>query len=306
MDNIISKKDSSQGKALAILMVLISHLGQKYGINHLSYFGTFGVTLFLFLSGYGLTISYKKNGLKDYFKKRYNKVLFPYELITIIWIFFDVIGQKKYSTKIYLLSFLGIDYTRSIDPTMWYVTFIILWYVIFYIIFKLSKKDSTRFTILNLFGLFFLIFVKSGILKEIAEPFSLHSITFPIGVGIALYEERIRQYINIKSKILIIILISICYLIAKKVMILYLPTMCLDLISLVLIIYILKYFNFKTLNFIGKYSYYIYLVEGYLIFRTKILTYINISSISIILYLAITFIIAFALSKIVNIKNIFA
>ena len=65
-------------KGIAILLVLIGHtFGSNYKL------GVFGVNLFLILSGYGIYKSFNKNGLKDYFKKKIEKVYIPYLLVTI-------------------------------------------------------------------------------------------------------------------------------------------------------------------------------------------------------------------------------
>lgn len=75
---MISKEDTQILKELAISMVIVQHLGQVFHIVALNPLGPIGVCIFLFISGYGLSCSYKKNGRNKYFSKRVLKVYIPY------------------------------------------------------------------------------------------------------------------------------------------------------------------------------------------------------------------------------------
>lgn len=68
---MISKEDTQLLKGLAILMVIVEHLGQVLHIAALNPLGPIGVCLFLFISGYGLSYSYEKNGRNGYLKKEF-------------------------------------------------------------------------------------------------------------------------------------------------------------------------------------------------------------------------------------------
>ena len=141
MKLLITKESTLEIKGIAILMVIIGHVSSRYGSSVLNYMGAFGVALFLFISGYGLVMSYNKNGLNNFFKKRFINVFIPYVAITTIWIIFDLIKGKIYSLKTYVLLLIGFDYNRTIDETMWYISIILLWYIIFYIIFKCTNNS---------------------------------------------------------------------------------------------------------------------------------------------------------------------
>lgn len=82
---MISKEDTQLLKGLAILMVIVEHLGQVLHIAALNPLGPIGVCLFLFISGYGLSYSYEKNGRNGYLKKRVLKVYVPYLVSVIIF-----------------------------------------------------------------------------------------------------------------------------------------------------------------------------------------------------------------------------
>jgi peptidoglycan/LPS O-acetylase OafA/YrhL len=66
----MSKEHFQYIKGLAILAVIIGHIGNFSGKARFTPLGGIGVALFLFCSGYGLTKSYEKNGLENYWMKK--------------------------------------------------------------------------------------------------------------------------------------------------------------------------------------------------------------------------------------------
>lgn len=63
---VISRKDSAIIKAIAILLILVQHIGQAFNIAVVNPLGPIGVFLFLFMSGYGLTCSIISKGREQY------------------------------------------------------------------------------------------------------------------------------------------------------------------------------------------------------------------------------------------------
>ena len=57
-------------KGFSILTVVWTHSGARLSVGGIQFIAGIGVALFLMCSGYGLEISYKKNGLKGFWKKR--------------------------------------------------------------------------------------------------------------------------------------------------------------------------------------------------------------------------------------------
>ena len=68
-------------KIICILCVVLQHYEQYMKISYLDplkYIGLFGVLGFFFLSGYGLSMSYKKDGNVDSFiNKRLTNIIWP-------------------------------------------------------------------------------------------------------------------------------------------------------------------------------------------------------------------------------------
>lgn len=66
--HLIAYEDTNIYKGVAILLVIICHVGNDF-TRLFTPLGGIGGAILLILSGYGLTCSYARNGLKDYWKK---------------------------------------------------------------------------------------------------------------------------------------------------------------------------------------------------------------------------------------------
>ena len=116
-------------KGLSILMVVWSHFGLVYGVESIQFLAGAGVSLFLICSGYGLEKSYSKNGLQNYWRKRIVKVAIPYWLLLLLQI---IINRPA----------LGIGYIKQflfINPTNWYLRYIVVCYFLYWIYKKISE-----------------------------------------------------------------------------------------------------------------------------------------------------------------------
>ncbi|MBS6711888.1 MAG: acyltransferase family protein [Ruminococcus sp.] len=59
-------------------------MGQYSNVNGIEYPAGVGVSLFLILSGYGLAMSYSKNGLAHYWTKKIQRVWIPYVFVQLV------------------------------------------------------------------------------------------------------------------------------------------------------------------------------------------------------------------------------
>lgn len=69
--NFLCKYSMTAIKGMAILIIIMGHLGNIFGVRVFNPLGSCGVAIFLFCSGYGLQKSYYKKNLKNYWKKRF-------------------------------------------------------------------------------------------------------------------------------------------------------------------------------------------------------------------------------------------
>ena len=86
-------------KGFAILTVVWAHSGAKLGVGGIQFIAGIGVALFLICSGYGLEISYEKNGLKGFWKKRLLGVCLPFWVVEFI----GLLASGAFSVKTYLV-----------------------------------------------------------------------------------------------------------------------------------------------------------------------------------------------------------
>lgn len=103
--------------------------------------GSSGVDVFCLLSGFGLFYSLEKNPkLSQYYKKRVIRVYIPFLLITIPgYLFFLKISIKKC-----LIKWTTLYLWVSGNDGTWFVSFIIVMYLLSPIIYKFYKSSSTR------------------------------------------------------------------------------------------------------------------------------------------------------------------
>lgn len=223
--------------------------------------GYVGVDIFLFLSGFGLTYSYKKNNLLSFYKHRLIR-LYPLYLICVCVIYF-INDKWNLIDLFYNLLTIGFYIDNGINRFDWYVESLFTLYIIFPLFFIYSK--------LKLFGVLLLLSVISIILYVIEMPwwydcFISRIPIFLLGIVCA----RFKLTLN---KIIILTIIGI---------ILFLP--CFNFISkflaasflvlpIFLIISSIQGINKKYLDFIsyfGKHSLEIYLANVLILYIYQI------------------------------------
>lgn len=88
-----SVKDTKPLRGLLACLIVICHVSFKFDSEHYGWpftsFGSAIVSVFLFLSGYGLTVSFEKKGneyLKGFIPRELKKLLPPFLIVSTIWI----------------------------------------------------------------------------------------------------------------------------------------------------------------------------------------------------------------------------
>ncbi|MBL4932620.1 acyltransferase family protein [Clostridium paridis] len=273
---------SNEIKGLGIFLVLAGHLSRNVGIHNMfvNQLGAQGVVLFLFISGFGLTKSYKKNGIDlNYIKKRFHTVLLPFSIVTSMWILINIfIKGKQYSVTFIFLSVLGIEPTKLIDTTMWYIEFIILWYIAFGIIFKFKIPKYIKLSLLFVVSIGFYLTKYNNPFDNMKYQFHVHAFIFPLGVFWGFYSKKIIDFL--KSKKILNIIMSLQFLVCIILVLVtynYLKNsdtayiiynLTVGMIFIMTLVFI-SYCGYKS-NFlikIGAISYFVYLFEG--VFREE-------------------------------------
>lgn len=176
----LTLQDTNVLKGLAICLMLIHHLfwiqnglyddiqiGNLFLVNVIGKMAKICVTIFVFLSGYGLMIqSERKAGvgsLRSFYTHRFKKLLFNYWLIWLVFVpisyfCFGMTFQNAYHTNIgwhlltdlFGLHSLIFSGTYCYNPTWWFYSCIIVLYLLFPLMFKMMKRDSLSLLLLTL------------------------------------------------------------------------------------------------------------------------------------------------------------
>lgn len=280
---MIDKQSTNELKGIAILLVVFGHLfvTQFLGLQNpaLKYLGAQGVAIFLILSGYGLTQSFLKKGLDSSFLiRRLKTVVLPYSLVTLIWIVIDSLYGQIYSLKTVLLSLVGFDLNLTLDATMWYISFILIWYFLFYFTFRFPLPNPLRVLLLFGYAYIFRYQIRSSITEQVYWEWGLHAFMFPAGVTWAFLSSRfnIRKWMIYPLAIVAVLsfgfyLFNVTnndsglgpYMVSNF-------SFALAIIALIIIFRELQ-IGFPPLRFIGSISYEIYLLEAVLMYKYSLL-----------------------------------
>ncbi|TGE33822.1 acyltransferase [Desulfosporosinus sp. Sb-LF] len=296
----MNKQSTEQLKGIAILLVVLGHLFVTKFINCSSlafgYLGAQGVAIFLVLSGYGLTTSFLKNGIdKGFLVRRLRAVLLPYSLVTMLWFMVDYFFKgKMYPIKTIVLSLIGFDFQLTMDATMWYITFILMWYLIYYVIFSLKLPNILRVGLL--FGLAYLFRYHSRVnfTELVYWQWGLHAIMFPLGALFALvrYPRLSDKTVNLGLGLFGIVGLGF-YIINLKDNGLGLGPYMLSnfafsaaTISLMILLERCGLYS-RLLRFIGSISYEIYLLEAVFMYKLNLPYVFPNKVLSLCLYIAV-------------------
>lgn len=253
------KSDTVALKAIAILFVLLGHM------NLLDSSGAWGVHIFLLLSGYGLEISYQRNGLRDYWKKRFKKVFVPYEAVILIALIVELIINTRCNVLSVLVSIVGFDFGYNIDPSMWYISYCFLLYAEFYIWKKVTNKVMKYIlpVLFILFNLLLSIIDKIGFITIWSSAAQVWIYTIDFYIGIMLVNRK-RPNEIIQN---IIIFCVAVYFVMRYGQLHYKADMVLFSFSAAILTIFLNFKlrlgEYKVMQKLGNISFYVYLVEGH-------------------------------------------
>lgn len=149
---------------IAMISVILYHMYCWPGENrHLSLFryGYIGVDIFLFLSGFGLCFSIEKNSKKQFYLNRFRRIIPLYWLQIMIGLVIVVVfGGGNFPIE-RLPSLVGLPVIeKGLPLSNWYVSAIILFYLLFPWLYKVVRKHplttliSTNITVLLLLIVF--------------------------------------------------------------------------------------------------------------------------------------------------------
>ena len=170
------------------------------------------VSLFLFYSGYGINLSFKKNGIK-YIKTLPIKSLIIYikfQLILLIFVMNNIILGKKITIKIYLFA---VIFKRGIGNSYWFAFTIIILYIYSFFSFILIRNQKYHF--LGIIFMTIICYFHANFIYKYYHPRKINSvdtiICFIIGFYYSFFQNYIDKIIMINDYIYFCILSICCF-----------------------------------------------------------------------------------------------
>lgn len=185
-------------KGFSILTVVWAHSGARLSVSGIQFTAGIGVALFLMCSGYGLEISYEKNGLKGFWRKRLLGVCLPFWMVELV----GLLVTETFTIQTYLLDFCFLKPATSYG---WFMGYIVICYLIFYAVKRLVKDRKMQMMIL--FGAFAGWFVLESVFFANPDmPFlrARQMLSFPTGVLLAMNKNEIDQMLTKTKNVLIL------------------------------------------------------------------------------------------------------
>ena len=139
-------------RALAILLIINSHLDSYYPVPYIGTGGSIGNSIFFFLSAFGLYVSQQNNNqyFRKWFSRRIGRI-YPSLWIVLILLYMPIMivrGKLSYST---VTTFIGYFFS----PPYWFLQALLVYYLLAFPLIKNLWKTN----ILVIMGMLSLIYI---------------------------------------------------------------------------------------------------------------------------------------------------
>lgn len=271
------KKQTMRLKGILAILIVMYHTKMNVVGGFIdTYWGYVIVSMFMFVTGYGLMASYTIKGevyLQTYFRHRFLKLFPPLALATTLFMIIESFaGHGSFINWYRYFKQTGIP---PIGPT-WYIYCIIFFYLFFYISMKIGKNKIKKIAILIILSLLFSTFIRN--VAKWDDFWWCSTFAFLVGVMYEICEKQLFQklsntnYLRIYSAILLGVLSGLAYLyyVYSNLQSLYLFINILPM-TLVVIIYNWGIPEGRIFTFLGSISYEIFIVHD--IFITFLYTF---------------------------------
>lgn len=273
-------KYRSQIYGILTLWIVLFHIYRQLGFpfncfvgNNILNYGNIGVDAFLFLSGYCLSLSFKReNNLINFYKKRFLRVLLPYLVISLpFFLWKSMVEIPNLSGGFNFLNFIkditGYSFWISGCQNAWFLHAILLLYIVFPAFFYICSK-GLKFAIALLFAFYSLIVILHFCSFAQASAVAWSRIpNFIIGIIASIYFSQIKFSKNASfASIILFILFFGIFPLEDLDFARPLSKWCLFALLVLPLLYVLKPIaKGKWLSYVGSLSFETYLVHVFLI-----------------------------------------
>ena len=187
MDYSLISKHRSAVMGFAALMILLFHFGaclydslQIPVVTAVLSRGNIGVDIFLFLSGIGLYCSMSKDSRPlPFYRRRISRVLIPALAVSLPYWFATDFLFKKTGAGMFLLDWTTLSFWTHGNRTVWYVSLLLVLYLLYPLIFRLQEKH-TGFIVLLMLLCYAAVFALFFLAREIYDKYEIASTRVPV------------------------------------------------------------------------------------------------------------------------------
>lgn len=274
-NDYLGVKSTTGLKGFLALGIVFHHLSQWVTtgeeFSNFSYMGTYIVSVFFFLSGYGLYIQNerKERYLDNFLVKRLSKILIPFIAISSIYLIYRSLNGQELTISFFVNLFKK---GSTVIYNGWFVNIIILIYIFFYISFKIFSNRTISILINTIL---IVVYIILAIRLEYGFWWYNSSLPFVLGLLWAKNKNYIDGILNKYYFIILVFITGLLFIshqysfILKKLYLVddfsYAFAANIDnVIFTIFFILIVRKIDFsnKYLLFLGKISFELYMIHG--------------------------------------------
>ncbi len=300
MNHYLSANNTKSLKGIMAIAVVFAHIYTTSGFSFQNPFLSFlfgsvmgyvPVSVFFFLSGYGLMCSYKKKG-QNYIQEFPRNRIVPFYFYCICMIFFYLCVRVLLQENITWIQLIkSFTLGGTIIQYGWYLQTILILYVLFWVCFSMKVKDSYK---VGLFSALLLISYGAAYGLSVTPTWYATAPCLLLGVLWQVCGDKIDDLINTRFKKWAGVVLSLFICVVIKAATSFLPTdisyvlqvtgtAIFFVIATILLIKGLSLVNPVT-NYLGEISLEIYVFQGAVI---KILQKLNIANLLLYAFLVL-------------------
>ena len=232
------------------------------------------VAMYFFYSGYGIMESYKykKDYTTHFFRNRILKTLIHFDLAVILYMILKFAYRKTYTLRTYFLSLLG---WTSIGNSNWFVCVLLMLYLLTLLAFAVVRNRNAK-------AVGILVLILSIVLWIVLDRVNVGGywyntmLCYAAGMIVSVYKETIDSKMQDTKNYCIcfaglMLIIALCYLNRGTNLVYSIFSLCFSL-AVVMITMKVK-INNKYLQFLGRYSFSIFILQRipmYILYRSQI------------------------------------
>ena len=274
-NDYLGVKSTTGVKGFLAIGIIFHHLSQWVTtgeeFSNFGYMGTYIVSVFFFLSGYGLYVQNgrKENYLDNFLVKRLSKVLIPFIVISSIYLIYRRMNGQVLSS-VYFIDLFKKGSTVIYNG--WFVDIIILMYIFFYISFTVFSNKKIAILVNTVFIIFYIVL---AIKLEYGFWWYDSSLPFVLGLIWAKNKKYIDEILNKYYFIILVCITGLLFtfhqysFILKKLNLVdsYSYVLAANIDNIIFTIFFVLTmrkidFSNSRLLFLGKISFELYMIHG--------------------------------------------